>query len=252
MGFLKKLGGAILGSAGGPIGSLLGASSLGKSDDDPPQALTRAPDFGRVSSGLGAGQDPSQLLQDYLAQTTTKGRSTLGQLGRLAPFITTGLTNVPAFGALQDFENLENPMQAFGAGAGMIGQGGAQALQRGQNQLARAGLGRSSAMAGLANRTASGVANQQAGLFTNLYQASQARRAANAQRAFDLHRQIAQMALGQTLTPRDAQFGNPNPGVSSGSAILSGGLAGLGAGAPLGPIGAGVGGLLGALGGALS
>ena len=202
---------------------------------------------GVVSGGLQGGQSLSQILQQLLGGFTGSRQSLAKQPGLYAPFLAGALEGQDPFKFLQDFRNVENPMQAYGAGAGMIGQGAAQGLQGASNRLARAGLGRSSALAGLASQSAQSTANQQSNLFTNLFQAQQQRQAQNAMSAFDLHRQIAQMALGQSLAPRDG-----GQGVSSGMAALSGGLAGAGSLAPLGPFGAAAGGVLGALGGLFS
>jgi hypothetical protein len=201
----------------------------------------------RLLEGLRRGEGPTEQLRGMLERFQGSPGDLEDYLKRAAPFIAGGLGGTEPFGYLQDFRNVENPLQAYGRGAGMIGQGAAQGLAGAQNQLARAGLGRSAAMSGLASRAASGASAQQASLYTDLYQATQARQAANAQRAFDLHRQVAQMALGQSMTPRVEGGGG---GPSQLSSTIGGGLSGAGAGFAIGgPPGAVIGGLLGGLGG---
>jgi hypothetical protein len=204
----------------------------------------------RLLEGLRAGEGPSQQLQGILERFKGKPGNLEDFMGRAGPFIAGSLGGTQPFNYLQNFQGIENPMQAYGRGAGMIGQGAAQGLQGAQNRLGRAGLGRSAAMSGLASRAASGASAQQANLYTDLYQATQQKQAANAQRAFDLHRQIAQMALGQNMTPRvDGGGGGP----SQVGGAISGALGGAGAGFGIGgPVGGVIGGLLGGVGGALS
>ena len=146
--------------------------------------------------GFESGGGPTQIYEDLLKNYSGKWEwlQHLQEAG--GPFIAASLGKMPSAEFQMDFMNMENPMQAFGQGAGMIGTGAAQGLQAGQNQMARAGLGRSASMSGMAQRATQGAANQQAGLFTNLYQATQQRQSQNARNAFDLQRQIAQMALG--------------------------------------------------------
>lgn len=154
----------------------------------------------------GAGGAPSQQIYDVL-RAQRAGADPRDTFGFMAPQLAASLGGMPATDFLMDFRNVQNPMQAFGQGAGMIGQGAQRALQQSQQELGRAGLGRSGAMAGLSQRAAQGAATQQAGLFTDLYQATQQRQMESALRAFDLQRQIAQMALGQSMLPRDAGDG---------------------------------------------
>jgi hypothetical protein len=199
----------------------------------------------RLLQGLQGGQDPTQLLQNALAEFKGSPQDLSDFMSNAAPFMASGLSNVPGFQHGQDFMNVENPMQAFGQGAGMIGQGAAQGLQGAQNQLGRAGLGRSSAMAGLAGRATQQASTQQAGLFTDLFQQTQARQTSNARSAFDQQRQIAQLALGQNMAPR----ANPDGGgPSQAGAALGGAMSGAGAGFAIGgPLGAGIGLGVGAL-----
>ena len=104
-------------------------------------------------------------------------------------------------------------------------------------------------MAGLAGRATQQATSQQAGLFTDLFQKTEERRAANARSAFDQQRQIAQLALGQNMAPR-AEGGAEGP--SKGSSAVSGALSGAGTGFAIGgPIGAVVGGVGGLIAGIL-
>jgi hypothetical protein len=216
-----------------------------------PEGLARFFDdsYLQVLQGMEGGKQTSDIYQDILREFKGDQKHIEPFLKKASPFLAGSLGSSDQARFMQDFRNVENPMQAFGQGAGMIGQGAAQSLQAGQNQLARSGLGRTGAMAGLAQRATQGAANQQSGLFTNLFQATQQRQSANAARAFDLQRQIAQMALGQNMTPRD---GGGGQGISSGAAIGGGALSGAGVGAAFGPLGAVIGGVGGGLLGALS
>jgi hypothetical protein len=71
-------------------------------------------------------------------------------------------------------------------------------------------------------------------------------RMASARTAFDAHRQIAQLALGQAPTPRD-----PGGGPSTAMSGIAGALSGAGALASLGPMGALAGGAIGGIAGLL-
>lgn len=120
------------------------------------------------------------------------------------------LRGSPAYQYLQNFQNIDQSMQAFGAGSGQIAGNTRAAQQQGATAMARSGLGRSSAQAALAGRLAQNAAGQKAGLFTDLYQRKVANTAMYANQAFDMQRQIAQLAMGAAPVPRVQPEKGPN------------------------------------------
>lgn len=101
-------------------------------------------------------------------------------------------------------------MAGYGTGAGMIGQAGARGMAQGQNQLAAMGLGRGSARAALAQQGMQQQAGQQADLWSRTYQQAQQNKQQSALQLMDAHRAIAQMALGQQITPRQTDGSSSN------------------------------------------
>lgn len=202
-------------------------------------------DFLGGQKGMGGQAD---LFADILGGFKGGPGELEGFMERAAPFLAQSLRGGAGAQYMLDPSNWDmGAMGAYGPGAGQIGLGGAQAQRAGQGALARMGLGRSGASAALAQQALQQTTGQQAGLFSNLFQRAQQNRMMNAQNAYGINRDIAQLALGQTPTPRMS-----GGGPSQGAAGLSGALAGVGALAPLGGVGAAVGGILGGIGGLLS
>lgn len=165
----------------------------------------------------------------------------------------------PMFGALEGkrlegsagYQHLANQdnwdmgaLGAYGTGAAQIGAGTRAGVRGAQQGLAAAGLGRGSASNAIAATLRQQGAGQQAGLQGQLVQQAARNRMQSANQLFDAHRTIAQMVLGQGITPRitSPQGG----GVDTGSAVGAGAMQGAAAGAALGPWGAAIGGVAGA------
>lgn len=121
---------------------------------------------------------------------------------RTAPMFASTLYSSEPYQQLQNWQQWDKSMQAYGTGAGMIARGAQQAGQEQQNQLGRAGLARSGASAAIAQQAQQTAATQQSDLWTRLYQAQAANRARYAAQAYDVQRNVAQLALGMTPSPR--------------------------------------------------
>lgn len=164
--------------------------------------------WGSIYRGLESGDDGTEsamrLLRDFQGKPEHMEELIGSNMFKYnAPQF---LRNSDAYNYLQDFENLDRSMDAYGAGAGQIAANAQNQLRAGQQQLAAAGLGRSTAMAGMANQMALGAANQQANLFANMWQQHVNNTSRYAAMAFDMDRQVTQMALGQDLMARDANI----------------------------------------------
>jgi hypothetical protein len=119
-----------------------------------------------------------------------------------APFIASSLYGSKGYQFLQDPNNWDQSMQAYGSGAGMLARQSQRSLGQTREQLARMGLGRSGAMAAAGQQSAMGLADQQANLFTQLQQQSVQNRLMGAQRATNAEQEIARLALAMTPQPR--------------------------------------------------
>lgn len=142
-----------------------------------------------------------------------------------APFIAGGMQNTQAFQDLQNYRQFSDVTQGYGAGAGRIGQAGRQAMTGAGNTLARSGLGRSSALAGIGADISQRVGSDQANLWTQLYQNQLQNRAAMASNALDAHRMITTLALGHNPAPRMKEpkpdyVGQAIGGVAQGAAMI--------------------------------
>lgn len=141
-------------------------------------------------------------------------------------------------------------MGGYGAAAGQMGQGTRQAMQQARQGMAAQGLGRGSGQAAIQSMLQQQNASSQAGLRSQLQQQSARNRMNSANTLFDAHRTIAQLALGQQITPR---ITSPQDAGGGGMGGWAGGAAagasiGAGVGGPWGAlVGAGVGGVAGAL-----
>lgn len=133
-------------------------------------------------------------------------------------------------------------MGGYGAAAGQMGQSTRQAMQQSSQNLAASGLGRGSGQAAIQSMLQQQNAASQAGLRSQLQQQSARNQMQSANTLFDAHRTIAQLALGQQITPRITSPQDANTGIGG---VGQGAAAGAGIGATFGPwgalIGAGVG-----------
>lgn len=153
---------------------------------------------------------------------------------------------------LEDKSNWDlGAIGAYGTQAGQIGRQTRDDMMAAQQGAGAAGLGRSSMRNALSQAIRQqGVTNQ-----SNAFAAAQQRAAQNrmlsAGNLLDAHRTIAQIALGQQITPR-MMTGYDEQGPSQGAAGMAGMMSGIGAGAALGPAGMIGGGILGLGAGLLS
>lgn len=203
-----------------------------------PTLSEKYPDTWRtIAEQLQGGRGPANLWTNILGNFRG-GQDMTDFLNWAAPFMAGSLFNTEGYKYQANPANWDASMQAYGMGAGQIGQAGTQALSQGSNQLARMGLGRSGAMASLASQTALQTGIGQGNLFTGLYQQGVQNRLNAARSAIDADRAIASLALG--LTPQRT----PKPDKSGIAGAIGSALGTLG-GSLLGGIGGGIGGVIG-------
>jgi len=191
-----------------------------------------------LEQGQGLGSFMPQLLQQFRG----KPSDLEDFLRRATPFLYSGMSASPATGYLQNFQQNANPMAAYGQGSAQIGAAGAQAQTQGTQQLSRMGLGRSAARGALASKVAQGVGTGRANLYSDLYQRDLAMKQQAAAQAFDVERQIAQLALGGRVDPRVGGGGGDDSGLWSQILGGVGTLAGAYFGGPAGAAAGGAGG----------
>ena len=145
MGF--NLGGVLGGVFGGVGGALLGNEKGRKKSDQRPGVANNMRDPASApGSGLGplgahflpgfeAGTGPTGIYGDILNNYEGKWEWLQHMQDAGRPFMAASLGTTPAARHMEDFKNVENPMQAFGQGSGMIGTGAANSLQGAQNQM---------------------------------------------------------------------------------------------------------------------
>lgn len=153
------------------------------------------------------------------------------------------LEQSPGLAHLSDQSNWDmGAMGAYGAAAGQMAQGTRQAMQQASQGMAAQGLGRGTGQAAIQSMLQQQNAASQAGLGAQLRQQAARNRMQSANTLFDAHRTIAQLALGQQITPRITSPQDANTGIGG---IGQGAAAGASIGAGFGPwgalIGAGVG-----------
>ena len=189
----------------------------------------------RISSGATPSSAVADLLKEF--PTGTSPRHLKQWFQDMSPILAQTLFQSPGYGFLQDPSNWDGSQQAYSQGAGIMGQAATQALNTGQNQLARMGLGRSGAQAGLASQVTQQLGAQQGDLFSRLYQQSIENRLSGARQAFDLDQAIMQLAMGQSPSvPARQKTGMGLEGAIAGSlgsgigSLLGGWLGGLGSG----------------------
>lgn len=134
-------------------------------------------------------------------------------------------------------------MGSYGAAAGQMGAGTRRAITESQQGLAASGLGRGSGSNAITAMLRQQNASAQGGLRSQLEQQSARNRMSSANTLFDAHRTIAQLALGQQITPRITSPQDANQGIGGvGQGAAAGGTLGASIGGPWGAlIGAGVG-----------
>lgn len=212
-------------SGGGAIGSYFGKKRRKKKRRRELDAIRGAggianyhPEYGAALAGMGdQTEGPGALYSGFLQNYVGTPDQVDIALRRMAPFTAMSLGNTAAMRHMQNFQNFDyvqpqEVMQGYGAAAGGLASAGGQAVQMGQQNLARAGLGRSAAMGAMAGQVASNVGGQQADLYTRMYQQALQQRMMNTQlqaqfagQSFDMQRQMAQLALGMTPEPRTQQ-----------------------------------------------
>lgn len=203
-----------------------------------------ARNYQRLYEQLQRGQHKEGLAAFYenLLENFEGYESDLTEfMERNAPMMAaSSLQGTEAFKQIQDFEQFNTAQQAYGVGAGKIGQAATRGAQRAQGQMAGAGLGRSASMQALAGQAAATSGAQQADLYTGLYQQGQAQRQQSIAQAFDAHRMVANMALAHNPNQQAAPQGDDGIwgalGGAAGAIIGAnvGGPAGSAAGAQVG------------------
>jgi hypothetical protein len=188
----------------------------------------------QILKGLQGGNNTGEMMQNLLQNFSGNPEQMKLIMQQMQPFIAAGMFNDPAYKNIADFEgrtekDRQQTMQAYGTGAGMIGDQGRQATTMGQQKLGRMGLGRGAASAGLASRVAQQTGAQQGGLFSSLYEGHRNRTEGYAQQSLDATRGLTQMVLTGVSPERS----EPQKQSLWGPAI--------------GALGSGVGGLLGGL-----
>lgn len=154
------------------------------------------------------------------------------------------LEQSPGLQHLSDQKNWDlGAMGSYGAAAGQMGQGTRMAMTQARQGMAAAGLGRGTGQAAIQSMLQQQNSASQAGLRSQLQQQSARNRMNSANTLFDAHRTIAQLALGQQITPRITSPQDANTGIGG---VGQGAAAGAGMGASIGGpwgalIGAGVG-----------
>lgn len=248
----KALAGLVV---GGPTGAVIGGVQKGKglrsTDGTVPKAVPQGlggyydDSWGQLLGGMQEGQGTDELLQRVLANFKGKPGNLEDFLRQAGPFL--GAAGVSKLGAspglayMADQKNWDlGAMGGYGAAAGQIGQGARRSIDAGNQQLAAAGLGRSSARGSQTGALQQQAYGQQAGLWADTYQRAQQNRMQSATNLFDAHRTLAQLAMGQVPTPRMVDSGGGGGGLAGSLGALA---TGVGAGAAIGgPIGGLVGG----------
>lgn len=150
------------------------------------------------------------------------------------------LEQSPGLQHLSDQRNWDmGAMGGYGAAAGQMAQGTRQAMQQARQGMSAAGLGRGTGQAAIQSMLQQQNSASQAGLRSQLQQQSARNRMNSANTLLDAHRTIAQLALGQQITPRIGSPQEANTGIGG----IGGGAA---AGASIGSIGGPWGALIGA------
>jgi len=134
-------------------------------------------------------------------------------------------------------------MSAYGSGAAQIGQGTSRAIRGSQQAMAAQGLGRGSARSAASSMLEQQGMGQQADLRAQMEGQASRNRMASAGQLFDAHRTIAQMALGQQITPRISSPQGSDTGING---VAGGAAAGASMGSAFGPWGTLIGGAAGA------
>lgn len=139
-------------------------------------------------------------------------------------------------------------LSAYGPQAGAIGEGVRRSTAAGEQRLATAGLGRSSMRAALKQNVMQQGVTAQSNAFAAAQQRAAQNRMMSASSLLDAHRMVAQVAMGQSVTPR-TQLGEGDSGPSAGAGAAAGAAGGIAAGSAAGPFGAVLGGAAGAVAG---
>jgi len=230
-----------------PIGKALGF--WGKKPKQPPDYLYNDQTGGYESllQGFEGGASTADALQDLLANFKGNPEQFADFMEIAGPLMgaleSRRLEGSQGLAYMSDQGNWDlGAMGAYGAAAGQIGRGTREAMRSGEQSMAAQGLGRGTARTAASEMLRQSGSNQQADLRSQLEQTAARNRMGSANQLFDAHRTIAQLALGQQITPRITSPQDTQPGVGP----AQGALAGAGAGAAFGPWGAGIGALAGA------
>lgn len=231
------------------LGNALGV--YGKKQKQPDKYLWQNPNGGYndLLNAYEQGGSSTDAIQQLL--TNFRGsREQLADFLEVAGPLFGGLEarrteNSDAFKYMADQSNWDlGAMSAYGQQAGNVGRNTDAAVRAARGQLGQAGLGRGSSRAAIEGMLRMEGGNQQAGLFAQAQQQAAQNRMNSAGNLFEAHRMLAQMALGQGITPR---ITSPQDSAVGGVGIAQGAASGAATGASVGgPWGALIGGVAGA------
>ena len=235
----------------------LSVFGLGKKKKSPPDYLWRDRTGGydailkQFESGDASTADAVQELLTNFKGTREELADFMEVMGpMLGTLEARRLEQSPGLQHLSDEKNWDlGAMGSYGAAAGQMGQGTRMAMTQARQGMAAAGLGRGTGQAAIQSMLQQQNSMSQAGLRSQLQQQSARNRMNSANTLFDAHRTIAQLALGQQITPRITSPQDSSGGASgwAGGAAAGAGI-GAGVGGPWGAlIGAGIGGVAGAI-----
>lgn len=145
-------------------------------------------------------------------------------------------------------------LSSYGREAGQIGASTRTGIRDAQQGMGAAGMGRSSMRNALASTIRQQGVTAQSNAFSAAQQRAQQNRMGSAMNLMDAQRMIAQVALGQQITPRIPGGGDGGGGPSAGAGAAAGAMSGAAAGTAVmpgwgtavGAVAGGVGGYLGA------
>jgi hypothetical protein len=210
---------------GGPLGAFAGS----RVDQSTARDAANAPQTGVVPKARPGGMtsyynDSWKQLQDtmsggggyedaiskILANFQGKPSDLENFMRQAQPFMGAieagNMRNSAAYKQINDPNNWDMGAEgAYGPAAGQMARSSQRGVQTARAGLAAQGLGRGAGGAAIASGAANQLGEQQSNLWATLHQQAQQNRMQSAGNALDAHRMIAQMALGQQITPRVEQ-----------------------------------------------
>lgn len=230
-----------------PLGKAAGL--WGKKRKQPPQPLWQEGSGGwdTLLGGFEGGASTADTIQELLGNFKGSPEAFADFMEIAGPLMgaleSRRLEGSEGLAYMADPSNWDlGAMGAYGKAAGQIGRGTEDAIRSSEQGMAAQGLGRGTARTAASEMLRQQGSSQQADLRSELEQTAARNRMSGANQLFDAHRTIAQLALGQQITPRITSPQDTDPGLG----IAQGAAAGATAGAAAGPWGMAIGGLAGA------